>query len=105
MRGVWEGVLPERRSVEEKERVHVGGEWVKRPKWSEKSRSWESHLVFWEGPRRLRLVQAGKVSKLVAGCPSSWSIEFDISGFRRMFHNLNSEWPRPIAESCSWPGD
>jgi hypothetical protein len=31
MRGVWEGVLPERRSVEEQERVHVGGEWVKRP--------------------------------------------------------------------------
>jgi hypothetical protein len=29
---VWEGVLPERRDVEEKEREHMGGKWVKRPK-------------------------------------------------------------------------
>ncbi len=32
MHGVWEGVLPERRVVEERERVHMGEEWVKRPK-------------------------------------------------------------------------
>ncbi len=34
MHGVWEpeGVLPERRVVEERERVCKGGEWVKRPK-------------------------------------------------------------------------
>jgi hypothetical protein len=30
--GVWEGVLPERRVVEERERARMGGEWVKRPK-------------------------------------------------------------------------
>jgi hypothetical protein len=31
MHGVWEGVLQDRRDVEEKERVHMGGEWAKRP--------------------------------------------------------------------------
>jgi hypothetical protein len=66
MHGVWEGVLPERRSVEEQERVHVGWEWVKRPNGSEGLRSSESHLVLRVGPRSLRLVPVEGVSNLVA---------------------------------------
>ena len=41
---VWERVLPERHSVEGQERVHVGGEWVKRPTGAKGFESRRKHL-------------------------------------------------------------
>jgi hypothetical protein len=96
---VWEGMLPERRDVEVKERKRMGGEWVKQPKGAKGLKIWRPQEI--QGKVRVvcslswqrncsDLLQQGSRANLKLCHPSCRGIFHDLAGIR----------VRPVELSC-----